>query len=322
MVGYFPGSADYAPAGACATFTISPATPTFTVNDPDWNSSGPYIPTTASVSGVDNVAAGNLEGMTPIVTYLDSNGNVVAVPTSLGNYTAVAFFPGSADYAPATSQPYSFTITDYRTVPTLGVTDNSGAFTGSPFAAAVTVAGADNIAHGSLEGVSPALAYYGANGQELTAAPTHAGSYTVVASFPGSADYAPAGASVSFTINLAHLNITVSDAGGTYNGSAFPATATLAGVNGSSVASLEGVSPALTYYDSQGNPLNGAPTDVGNYFVRAFFPGSIDYTSAVTPEAAYFTISQPQERLRLTRWSRPSAPTAFTTGCLSPRRPP
>ena len=42
--------------------------------------------------------------------------------------------------------------------------------------------------------------------------------------------------------------VSVSEAGGTYNGSAFSATATVAGANGVAGSSLEGVGPTLLYY--------------------------------------------------------------------------
>ena len=53
----------------------------------------------------------------------------------------------------------------------------------------------DNSFAGSLESVSPTLTYYsgsGVNGSGTSAAPTSAGTYTVVASFAGSTDYASA----------------------------------------------------------------------------------------------------------------------------------
>ena len=55
----------------------------------------------------------------------------------------------------------------------------------------------------------------------------------------------------------------LTDAGGTYNGMPFPATATVAGVvagvDNTPAPSLEGVTPTLSYYDANGNPLSGAP---------------------------------------------------------------
>ena len=75
----------------------------------------------------------------------------------------------------------------------------------------------------------------------LSAAPVQAGVYTVVASFAGSTDYSSATALANFTITQAIPTVSVTDAGGTYSGTAFAATDSVTGVSGSAVASLEGV---------------------------------------------------------------------------------
>jgi streptogramin lyase len=91
--------------------------------------------------------------------------------------------------------------------------------------------------------------------------------------------------------------LSVTDTGGTYNGSAFPATATVAGVlsgvDDTPSASLEGIPLTLTYYagaTAAGSPLAGAPSAAGTYTVVATYPGTIDYTSATAQ--ATFTIAQ------------------------------
>ena len=53
---------------------------------------------------------------------------------------------------------------------------------------------------------------------------------------------------MTFTIALAMPTVTVTAAGGTYDGSPFAASATMAGVGGSAGPSLEGVTPTLAYY--------------------------------------------------------------------------
>ena len=85
-----------------------------------------------------------------------------------------------------------------------------------------------------------------------------------MANFPGSADYlAAASTPATFAITTATPAVNVTDAGGTYNGSPFPATAPVTGVSGTASSSLEGVTPTLTYYagsTATGTPLSGAPT--------------------------------------------------------------
>ena len=101
------------------------------------------------------------------------------------------------------------------------------------------------------------------------------------------------------TVTRAVPTVTVSDAGGTFNGSPFPATAEVAGVvNGvdtTLAASLEGVSPTLTYYAGAvavGTPLSTVPTAAGTYAVVASFAGSADYGPAASIPVS-FVIAQP-----------------------------
>ena len=58
--------------------------------------------------------------------------------------------------------------------------------------------------------------------------------------------------STSIDVDKATPTVSVSDAGGTYDGSAFPATATVTGVvtgvDDSPASSLQSVTPTLTYY--------------------------------------------------------------------------
>ena len=77
--------------------------------------------------------------------------------------------------------------------------------------------------------------------------------------------------------------LTVTDAGGVYNGSPFAATALLTAVGTPPAASLQGVSPTFTYYTGStatGTPLAGAPSAVGTYTVVGNFAGSADYAAA------------------------------------------
>jgi sugar lactone lactonase YvrE len=117
--------------------------------------------------------------------------------------------------------------------------------------------------------------------------------------------FAPASdSSQTLTITKAAPTVRVADAGGTYNGGAFAATATVAGVvpsvDNSPAATLEGVAPTLSYYSGTYTslaqlagltPLGGAPVNVGSYTVLATFAGSADYGSAQA--LADFTIATP-----------------------------
>ncbi len=114
----------------------------------------------------------------------------------------------------------------------------------------------------------------------------------MLVSFAGSTDFFSTTASTTFTVTKALPAVTVTDSGGVFNSSTFAATDTVAGVNHQPGASLEGVTPGLTYYSgtsASGTVLGGAPTSTGTYTVLANFAGSTDYTSAAA--STTFTIS-------------------------------
>jgi hypothetical protein len=115
-------------------------------------------------------------------------------------------------------------LTATKARPTVSIADAGGTFNNAAFPATVGVAGVGATADPSLEGVAPTLAYYSgtlttlakiAGLAPLAGAPSQAGSYTVVASFPGSADYAATqSAPVTFNIGQANAIIGLTSSGG------------------------------------------------------------------------------------------------------------
>ena len=244
---------------------------------------GSAYPASATVAGVSGMYAASLESVTPSLTYYSGStatGTPLAgAPSASGVYTVVARFGGSTDYTAASAQ-VTFSIGQAGS--NVMAKDSGGVYNGQPFAASGTVTGANGANLGS-----PTFTYYLASdttfSNPLGGAPSTVGSYTVVASYSGDGSYSPSSNSASFSITPATPTVKVVDSGGTYTGSAYPATATVAGVSGVYGASLEGVTPMLTYYSgptATGTPLAGAPSAAGTYTVVARFAGSTDYVSA------------------------------------------
>ena len=236
--------------------------------------------------------------------------NLGAVTSSSGNWTGEMDDFHVFDAVLSSAQIAAIYASEQLKTPTMVATDAGGIYNSNPFPASATVNSA-----GSLEGVSPTCTYYvgtGTSGINLgTTAPSTADTYTVVASFAGSADYLAANSSpVTFHINKVTPTVVATDPGGTYNTSSFPATATVAGVGSQSAAagSLETVSPTFTYYVGTGtggtNLGSAAPVAAGTYTVVASFAGSADYTAAVSSPAT-FTISQAMLNVTAGNW--PSA---------------
>ncbi|MGP0064763.1 MAG: beta strand repeat-containing protein, partial [Isosphaeraceae bacterium] len=305
----------YASTSTSSTLTVTQATPVVSVSD----AGGPYdaspYTATATVAGLNGTPGPSLEGVTPTFDYYSGTytstsqltglvGATVA-PSATGAYTVMATFPGSTDYTTASALA-NFTIA--QATPTLTVTDAGGTYDGSQFPATATVGGLNVPPGPSLEGVTPLLAYYTGtytSTSQLTGltptstAPSAAGAYTVRARFAGSTDYTSALVLANFTIAPATPTVTVADTGGTYDGSAFPATDTVAGLSGGPGTSLEGIAPTLAYYNgtyTSASQLTGltssssAPSEAGAYTVLASFAGSTDYAAALA--LADFSIGQ------------------------------
>ena len=129
------------------------------------------------------------------------------------------------------------TIIVAKAIPGLSVADG-GSYDGAPLPAHIsfgsTATGLDDAAAASLEGltpslegVTPTLAYFAGaaiSDSSLAEPPASVGTYTVVASFPGSPDYTPATAQATFSITAATPLITWTAPGNIVYGTVLGAT--------------------------------------------------------------------------------------------------
>ena len=303
--------------------TVTRATPTVSVSDAGGTYNNTPFPATANIAGISGPPSASLEGIGLTLDYysgaytdpsqLTNLTPLSSAPSTAGSYTVLASFAGSTDYAGA-SQLANFPIA--QAMPTVTVTDAGGIYKGTAYTATDSIEGVTGTAGGSLEGVNLALSYYSGtytSASELTgltplsAAPSAAGDYTAAASFPGSRDYLSTTQLVDYTILQATPTVAVADAGGTYTGTAFAATASVKGISGSPGSSLEGISLVLSYYGGTYTdpsqltgltPLSGAPSAAGAYTAVASFPGSTDYSS--NTQLADFTILQAMPTVTVT----------------------
>jgi hypothetical protein len=96
--------------------------------------------------------------------------------------------------------------------------------------------------------------------------------------------------SVQTTVTQAVPTVTVTDAGGTYNGNPFPATATAVGVDGTTPVAGSFTYAYYTGSSAAGTPSATAPTNAGTYTVVATFTSS-DPTYTNGSAQTTFTIS-------------------------------
>jgi hypothetical protein len=282
------------------------------------------VAASATVTSSASVTAPNLDGIFPTFDYvlLNSSGTHTdqraTAPKAAGSYTVTASFPGDLDYAASTGNTVSFTI--QPATPTITFANLGGTYSTNPQPATALVNGVDTSPGPSLEGVSlvtatnPLLYYSGtfssvaaaqASGPALPGAPTIFGKYTVVASFPGSADYAAAKNFANFSINKStpqisiHLPATIVASAQSPPASDFVVAGT--GSDSTPATTLEGTGLTLDYSvqnpdgsftDLQSSSLGADSHLAGTYKVVATFSGSQDY--AVTSKQALFTITPAQ----------------------------
>jgi sugar lactone lactonase YvrE len=299
-IALFNGSANYLAAqSAPAAFTIATAgmlAPTLTLTASGGTYNGAAVAAGVTIAGADNIPGDSLEGIRPTVTYYRGSvanglGTDIA-PTAAGSYTVVATFAGSPGYFAAQA---SATFTIARAVPSIVAQAENATYDGSPIYASWTVAGVvagvDDVPSLALDGVLPSLTYYaGTNvsGPGTSIAPTAAGTYTVVAAFPGSANYAFAdSAPVTFTIAKATpLPQITSAPGGIYNGNPFAVQ---------TVINFPGELPddttvTVTYYvgpTPTGIGTATPPIDAGTYTAIASYAGSANYLPAQSAPATF-----------------------------------
>ncbi len=132
-------------------------------------------------------------------------------------------------------------------------------------------------------------------GNELSGAPTDAGTYNLEVSISDTSMYAGATADATFVIDQATPKVTLDDKEAVYTGEVItidPAKVTL--VNGENYTG----SVTYTYYKDEDctQKINlAAPADVGTYYVVATIPASENYTAGKSNVAVLSIIGSPSE---------------------------
>jgi uncharacterized protein (DUF2252 family) len=290
VIATFSGDTDYTSANSSlATFTISNLpTPSVSVTAPNTTyNAEPYSLAKATVTGAGNQPI--TDGSVTFTYYLHGSTTALSsAPTDAGIYDVTATFSGDANYGPATSDRMTFTIG--QATPSVVAHAPNTTYNAQPYASATaTVTGIGGV---MLTDEPITFTYYVTGSTTaLSSAPTDAGTYDVIASYPGDTDYVAAISSrATFMIGQVTPSVVAHAPNTTYNAQPYAsATATVTGVAG---ATLTDESITFTYYvTGSSTALSTAPTDAGTYDVTATYPGDLDYTTA-TSSRATFTIGQ------------------------------
>ncbi len=306
VAAFFAGSIDYLSATSIVDSSISSATPQLSVVDRSGTfNASPFVATVTVagvVVGVDNTPAAQLENVSPALTYyagqyssvgqLTSLRPLTTAPIEVGQYTVLASFVGSLDYAAATAL-VDFTIS--KAAPEVNWNVPQSIVYGTPLSA--TQLDAQVSVPGSYQYAPGAGTIMGVGTDEIltvTFVPTDATDYNTV------------GSGTEITVTQATPSLQISAPGGTFSGDPIAASATVAGVvvgsDNTPAASLEHAFPTLTYYvgsGTSGTSLGSTPPSApGTYSVVAAFAGSTDYAATQSAPVG-FVISQAASKVAL-----------------------
>jgi hypothetical protein len=281
---------DYVIAADSATINVDQAAPLIT-----WPHPGDiYYGTALSGTQLDASASWIVGGVTTTVagtpTYTPDPGTVL--PAGNGQTLSVSFVPtDTTDYTRATATAI---INVNKPAPIITWADPADITYGTVLSTTQLNATAN---------VAGIFQYTPVPGTHLPAGTDQ----TISAVFTptDTTDYSTVDAQVTINVAKATPNLSFTDPGGTYDGNPFAASVTVAGVGGdnSSAGSLQGISPAITYYagaGTSGTSLGSTPPSApGTYTVVAAFPGDNDYQPVVSPPVV-FTINQACANIALT----------------------
>ena len=266
----YAGDSNYNAASATTTLAIVKAAPVVSVSGGTFTYDAAAHAATGSVTGAGGAALSPLT-----ITY---NGSP-DVPVNAGSYAVLASFAGDANHDAASA---SATLMIAKAAATVTATGGAVTYDGEAHAASGTVTGVGGASLGS-----PTFTYNGSAG-----VPVNAGSYAVLASFAGDANYSAGAADATLTIDKAAPAVSVTGGAFTYDGAAHPATGTVTGVGGAPVGSL-----TFSY-----NGSGTAPVGAGAYDVVGSFAGNGNYASA--SGTATITIGRATPAVV---WNQPSA---------------
>ena len=270
------GGNQYLSASGSLTWNTSTAgTGTITLGSGTFNTAGTITAGTLSVA-----SAATLAGTGTIAGNVSGAGTVSPAATDIGILTIQGNFTPTGTVAIQINSPHTTAGTDYDQLVVSGTIDLSGATLG--LGGDGTAASSNfNIKILNNTGAGPVTAFGGLAEE----AAVSNGSFAAKISYVKGD-----GNDVVLVNRQVTPTVTVTDAGGVYNGSAYAVTDASVTVSGTVIASFGDLTLSYTYY-SGGDALAGAPTDVGSYTVVAHYTSdSSDYTDADS-EAVAFTIT-------------------------------
>ena len=222
-------------------------------------------PAQVSLSGLSKTYTGQAQGATVTTTPADLGGVSVTydgnaqAPTNAGSYAVVATV-NNANYEGSAEG----TLSIAKATPQVSITWANSTYDATANAASATVSGVGNANLGAAD----SLTYYAgttASGTPLSGAPKDAGTYTVKATFGGTANYTQASATQTITIAKANPVVTWSNPAAIDYGTALSSTQLNAQANVAGSFTYTPAAGAVLKAGTQTLKADFTPADTGNY---------------------------------------------------------
>ncbi|MDE6196169.1 MAG: MBG domain-containing protein, partial [Erysipelotrichaceae bacterium] len=261
------GTSTHDGASATATFQITPAASTIRINSyesKEWDGNPVSNPT--DITRTQN-------GATVTFKYYraDDTTTEIAAPSEVGEYKVKAFLSGDANYADSESDFVDFSIVAAKT--TINLTYGDQVYTGNP------VADPQKDAHYTVQGSTGdvTIEWYNANDltTPLTQAPTNVGSYVVKVTVAATNTHIEASTTDSFQITPAASSIIINSYDGkVWDGNPVSDPTDITRTQNAATVTFK-------YYRADDTTTEiTAPSEVGEYKVKAFLSGDANYTDS------------------------------------------
>jgi len=229
------------------------------------------VPASAISSYSIESTVGSIYTMSPSIS-----GYEIVLPiasTTAGNAKSVITIGFVSNNYNVSSANITINITDRTPVAISGVSVASRAYNGSPIAMSGAPVFTDTILHTTVSTLIPVYTWKTDAGVVLGSAPVDAGSYKLVVSADGGANYNVADLEIGFSINKANQNITFVCPASGYVGDTIALSASIS-------TGLSGIvfqSQSSTLATVSGNTLSLVAA--GTAIIEASHPGSANYNS-------------------------------------------
>ncbi len=283
----------YTTASTNVTVNVAQSTPTVMSVNPVSITYGTALANTQLSGHATFVVNGSTVSVPGVFTYSAAAGAVLNAGN--GHTIAVTFTPtDSTDYTTANS---TVTVNVAKATPIIGTVNGLNIIYGTALANSQLSGTVTSTVHGNSVAVPGTFTYTTAAGTLLNVGN---GQMEAITFTPNdTTDFNTVSTTVAVNVAPFTPAVTVNDAGGIYNGSAFPATGTVTGIAGVDLDTP--TNPTFLYYlatdTSFANPLGAAPKDAGNYVAVCLYAANGNYAVgaaktnfSITPAATATTM--------------------------------